>query len=96
MLLLGTFLGDTGAYAFGRMFGKRKLAPRLSPKKTWEGAMGGFLSTLASVLAVRFLLLPGFSIPQALFLSLLLSFFCQTGDLGRIVCKEGYGRQRFR
>ena len=91
LLLIGTFLGDTGAYAFGRMFGKHKLAPKLSPKKTWEGAMGGFISTLASVSAVRFLLLPGFSILQTLFLSFALSFFCQTGDLAESFIKRGMG-----
>jgi phosphatidate cytidylyltransferase len=37
MVLLGTFLGDTGAYLGGRTFGTRKLAPRVSPNKTWEG-----------------------------------------------------------
>jgi phosphatidate cytidylyltransferase len=37
LVLLGTFLGDTGAYLGGRMFGTRRLAPRVSPNKTWEG-----------------------------------------------------------
>jgi phosphatidate cytidylyltransferase len=37
MVLLGTFVGDTGAYLGGRAFGTRKLAPRVSPNKTWEG-----------------------------------------------------------
>ena len=91
LLLLGTFLGDTGAYAFGRIFGKHKLSPRLSPQKTWEGSLGGFLSTFASVMFVRFFLLPNFSILQSIFLSLFLSFFCQTGDLAESFVKRGVG-----
>lgn len=42
-VLIGTFAGDTGAYAIGRMFGSRKIAPSLSPNKTLEGLVGGFL-----------------------------------------------------
>ncbi|MBW8059977.1 MAG: hypothetical protein FVQ78_06505 [Solirubrobacterales bacterium] len=42
-VLVGTFAGDTGAYVTGRMFGSRKIAPNLSPKKTLEGLIGGFL-----------------------------------------------------
>ena len=37
LVLLGTFVGDTGAYLGGRAFGTRRLAPRVSPNKTWEG-----------------------------------------------------------
>jgi phosphatidate cytidylyltransferase len=39
--LIGTFLGDTGAYFVGRSFGTRRLSPRLSPNKTLEGLVGG-------------------------------------------------------
>lgn len=42
-VLVGTFVADTGAYATGRMFGSRKIAPNLSPNKTLEGLVGGFL-----------------------------------------------------
>lgn len=42
-VLVGTFAADTGAYATGRMFGSRKIAPSLSPNKTLEGLVGGFL-----------------------------------------------------
>jgi phosphatidate cytidylyltransferase len=42
-VLVGTFAADTGAYATGRMFGSRKIAPSLSPNKTLEGLLGGFL-----------------------------------------------------
>jgi phosphatidate cytidylyltransferase len=42
-VLVGTFATDTGAYATGRMFGSHKIAPTLSPNKTLEGLLGGFL-----------------------------------------------------
>ncbi len=42
-VLVGTFATDTGAYATGRMFGSHKIAPSLSPNKTLEGLVGGFL-----------------------------------------------------
>ncbi len=42
-VLIGTFLTDTGAYATGRMFGTHRITPRLSPHKTLEGLLGGFL-----------------------------------------------------
>jgi len=42
-VLVGTFVADTGAYATGRMFGSHKIAPSISPNKTVEGLVGGFL-----------------------------------------------------
>jgi phosphatidate cytidylyltransferase len=48
-VLIGTFVGDTGAYLGGRLFGRRPLAPRVSPNKTVEGL---FCGMLAAVLAV--------------------------------------------
>lgn len=56
IVVLGFFvilwLNDTGAYVFGRLFGRRKLFPRISPKKTWEGLMGGALAALAGAWAM--------------------------------------------
>ena len=46
--LAATFAADTGAYFVGRAFGSRKLAPAVSPNKTWEGAVGGLLSATAA------------------------------------------------
>jgi phosphatidate cytidylyltransferase len=47
-VLVGTFATDTGAYAIGRMFGSRRIAPSLSPNKTLEGLVGGFqIGTMA-------------------------------------------------
>ena len=42
-VLVGTFVTDTAAYATGRMFGSHKIAPNLSPNKTVEGLIGGFV-----------------------------------------------------
>jgi phosphatidate cytidylyltransferase len=42
-VLVGTFVADTAAYATGRMFGSHKIAPSISPNKTIEGLVGGFL-----------------------------------------------------
>src|SRR4029453_497178 len=43
-VLVATFLSDTGAYASGRLFGTRRITPRISPNKTLEGLIGGFVA----------------------------------------------------
>jgi phosphatidate cytidylyltransferase len=54
-VLVGTFLGDTGAYFGGRLFGRRQLAPRISPGKTVEGLVFGMVFAVAGVwLASRY------------------------------------------
>lgn len=46
-------MGDSGAYFSGLYFGKRKLAPRLSPKKTWEGVVGGLIASILGSLTIN-------------------------------------------
>src|SRR5881398_1831680 len=48
-VLVGTFAGDTGAYFTGRAFGRRPLAPVISPNKTLEGLVGGFFFSILGV-----------------------------------------------
>lgn len=48
-----TWLNDSGAYFAGRAYGRRKLYARISPSKTWEGAAGGLVASIAGALAVK-------------------------------------------
>ena len=56
LAFLISWMTDTGAYFAGRLFGRHKLAPVISPKKTVEGAIGGFLFCMASVSGIAYLL----------------------------------------
>lgn len=53
------WVADIGAYAGGRGWGRRKLAPKVSPGKTWEGALSGAVAVIALALLARHGLLPG-------------------------------------
>lgn len=56
LALLTTFAADTGAYAVGRLLGRHKMAPTLSPGKTWEGAAGGLIAAIIAALLLDQLL----------------------------------------
>jgi phosphatidate cytidylyltransferase len=79
-VLVGTFLGDTGAYLGGRMFGRRPLAPSISPNKTVEGLVIGMLFAVLGVwIAGRYQeWLPG---THALVLGLGVALVAPVGDL---------------
>jgi phosphatidate cytidylyltransferase len=79
-VLVGTFLGDTGAYFGGRLFGKRPLAPAISPNKTVEGLLIGMLCAVLAVwIAGRYQeWLPG---THALVLGLGVALVAPVGDL---------------
>lgn len=79
-VLVGTFLGDTGAYFGGKLFGKRPLAPIVSPNKTVEGLLIGMVCTVAGVwIAGRYQeWLPG---THALVLGLGVALVAPVGDL---------------
>jgi phosphatidate cytidylyltransferase len=89
--LVVSWLGDTGAYYVGRRYGKHKLAPRVSPGKTWEGAVASaVVSGLAGALALP-RLIPGVGILQALSLALAANIAGQIGDLAESAIKRGTG-----
>lgn len=81
---------DTAAYVFGRMIGGPKLAPRVSPKKTWSGFLGGTLSA-ALVGAVFALWMGETSVIKLALLSFALAVVSQAGDLGESAMKRAFG-----
>jgi len=75
-----TWLYDTGAYLFGKRFGKHKLFERISPKKTWEGALAGAVVALLTALGLSYLI-PEFPRIDWFVLSILVLVFGSFGDL---------------
>jgi phosphatidate cytidylyltransferase len=89
--LLVNWVGDMGAYYIGRRWGRHKMAPRVSPHKSWEGAVA---SVVASVLVAGAYLLrfvPGIAVAQAVALTVAANAAGQLGDLTESAMKRGAG-----
>jgi phosphatidate cytidylyltransferase len=89
-VLVGTFAGDTGAYFAGRAFGRRPLAPAISPNKTLEGLLGGFVAAIIGVEAAG-LYQDWFSGWDALWLGLAIGVAAPLGDLFESYIKRDRG-----
>ncbi|MEK4756667.1 phosphatidate cytidylyltransferase [Macrococcus sp. FSL W8-0367] len=88
--LLIVWVTDTGAYIFGRLFGKNKLWPEISPNKTIEGFVGGILSS--TIIAIIFSInydMP-LSILPLILVTWLFSMFGQLGDLVESALKRHF------
>ncbi len=90
-LLTVIFSSDTGAFYCGRLFGKHKLHETVSPKKTWEGAIGGLVTSI--IVALWFLRILHIHRIDAsiIILVLALSVTGQIGDLAESVIKRSHG-----
>jgi phosphatidate cytidylyltransferase len=89
-VLVGTFVGDTGAYFAGRGFGQHRLAPRVSPNKTVEGLVGGILTAILAVW-VAGLYQDWLSHTDALLLGLGVALAAPVGDLFESFIKRDAG-----
>jgi len=74
------WFNDTFAYLFGSKFGKHKLFPRISPKKSWEGAIGGGVTTLIAGMALA-PLIDGLTFTHTLVIAAIVVVFGSFGDL---------------
>jgi len=89
-LLVGTFLGDTAGYFGGRLFGRRPLAPAISPSKTVEGLFCGMLVAVLAVFLAG-LFQPWLTQGDALLLGLTVAILGPLGDLFESVLKRDAG-----
>ncbi|MCH8346099.1 MAG: phosphatidate cytidylyltransferase [Chloroflexi bacterium] len=90
LALFATFATDTSAYFVGRLLGRTKIAPSISPGKTLEGALAGFAAGLATVLILNWALDIGAGL-EIIPLAFLLPALAQFGDLAESLIKRGAG-----
>jgi phosphatidate cytidylyltransferase len=89
-VLVGTFVGDTGAYVGGRLFGRRPLAPSISPHKTVEGLVCGMLAALLALFVAQ-LFEPWLTRGNALLLGVAVAVLGPLGDLFESAIKRDAG-----
>ena len=89
-LILFIWAADTGAYFAGKNFGKCKLAPSISPGKTWEGWAGGAVLTLATGWAAGYFL-PDIPLSHRLVAAGVVAVFGPLGDLAESMLKRSAG-----
>jgi phosphatidate cytidylyltransferase len=81
-VLFTVFAADTGAFFVGRTFGRHRMAPAISPKKSWEGLVGGVLAALAMAFVILYKDRADFlSIPESLVLGIVIAIAAVLGDL---------------
>ncbi len=86
LIIMGS---DTGAYYTGRAFGRHKLAPKISPGKTWEGAIGGMLASLLMAVVAHYWFFPELKLKAALPLAAAMNVLGVIGDLTESALKRG-------
>jgi phosphatidate cytidylyltransferase len=91
LAMLCVTLSDTGAFYLGSALGKHKLAPTISPKKTWEGAAGGVLGSVLAALIAHFWFFQKLPLGHALALAVVLCAAGIVGDLAESMLKRAAG-----
>ena len=91
LMMLTVFVSDTGQYYTGRLFGRMPLAPTISPKKTAEGATGGFVCGALVMAIVGHWWLPGFAVAFRALLGVAIVALGIAGDLFESMLKRSAG-----
>jgi phosphatidate cytidylyltransferase len=88
---LTVFVCDTAAYGIGRTLGRHALWPRVSPRKTWEGAIAGLVASILTAVACRFWFAGFLGLPAAIGFGLIVGLLGQAGDLVESLWKREAG-----
>jgi len=89
--LVITWANDTSAYFAGRLFGRHKLHPAVSPNKTWEGFLGGAVGSVAGMFVARWVVFHGLTPVDCVALGLLGAVLGPLGDLCESMLKRAHG-----
>jgi phosphatidate cytidylyltransferase len=93
LFLFVVWANDVGAYFTGRRFGKRKLFPHISPKKTWEGAWGGLAASVLVALLYKAVFFHPLSWGGAVVIAVILSVVAPVGDLAESFLKRAFDKK---
>jgi phosphatidate cytidylyltransferase len=91
LLLVIVMAGDSGAYYVGCNFGRKKLYPAVSPKKSVEGALGGVAGSIGGAFIAKFSFFPSLTVADCLATAILLGTLGQLGDLFESLLKRSFG-----
>ncbi|MBS1963778.1 MAG: phosphatidate cytidylyltransferase [Bdellovibrionales bacterium] len=93
IFLFIVWANDVGAYFAGKRFGKRKLFPHISPKKTWEGALGGWLTSVVIALIYKAAFFRQLSWFGSISIATILSVVAPVGDLAESFLKRAFDKK---
>jgi phosphatidate cytidylyltransferase len=97
LILPATWIADSGAYMIGSRFGRHKLSPKLSPKKTWEGYLGGVVWGVVGGTLLAWLWqslgadIATITLERGMWVGLIMGIFPTLGDLGESMIKRQVG-----
>ncbi len=91
VIMLIVMTNDSAAYYTGSWFGKHRLYPRVSPKKSIEGALGGLCGSCVGTMLARATFFPQLTIMDALATAIVIGMLGQTGDLFESLLKRSFG-----
>ena len=95
LLIISVFITlwvtDSAAYFLGSAFGKNKLFPRVSPNKSWEGAIAGFIFAMITMIVLQTFLITFLNLTNAIILGIIVGLFGQIGDLIESLIKRDAG-----